>query len=235
MIHIHENIQYLREKQNISLNKFSKITEISEDILASIEQGDSDPSLEELIKISETLNYPISRLLKENIREKEQFLKSQANQIQLLVLDVDGVLTDGGMYYSQSGDEYKKFNAKDGLAIKKVINAGKKVAFISSGINDVIIQNRAKLLGVTLVYVGQEEKEKIVEKWCAELNITYEQIAYIGDDDNDLAIMKKVGFSACPADAVTQIKEISDVILTRNGGNACVREFIDEYLFSNDD
>ncbi len=149
-------------------------------------------------------------------------------QIKLLILDVDGVLTDGGMYYTESGDEFKRFNTKDGLAIQRVVSKYKIiVGIISSGHNINLIQRRADLLGISKVYVGKKNKLTVLRQWCKELNITVNDIAYIGDDLNDLKCMQAVGIAACPADAVDKIKNISHIILNRNGGDACVREFID--------
>lgn len=151
--------------------------------------------------------------------------------ITFLVLDVDGVMTDGGMYYTEMGDQFKKFNTKDGMAIKIARVKGMEVAFLSSGSTEHIIQNRAKTLGVERVYVGPRPKIEVLTEWCAELGVTMENVAYVGDDINDLEVMDAVGFSGCPADAVEAIKLNVNVILTRNGGDACVREFVDEYLF----
>lgn len=150
--------------------------------------------------------------------------------IKFLALDVDGVLTDGGMYYSESGDEFKKFNTKDGMGIKLVQKQGIMVGFLSSGINANLITNRAKLLDVQHVYVGFDEKLNILDQWCIKLQIGLDEVAYIGDDVNDLNIIAAVGFSACPNDAVEKVKQIVHVVLKKNGGDGCVREFIDTCL-----
>lgn len=156
---------------------------------------------------------------------------SEANKnIKFLVLDVDGVLTDGGMYYSNSGDEFKKFNTKDGMGIKLAKAKGIKIGFLSNGKNDVLINNRAALLGVEFVYVGFENKMKILNDWMSQLKLEYSNIAYIGDDVNDAEVISHVGLSACPADAIKSIKEKVNIILTGKGGEGCVREFIDNYL-----
>lgn len=154
----------------------------------------------------------------------------QPRDIRFLVLDVDGVMTDAGMYFAESGDEFKKFNAKDGIAIKKLAKQDIQVGFLSSGFKKGIINRRAELLGVKYVSVGTEKKIDTLEGWLKEMNLSYDQMAYIGDDINDLDIMKKAGMSACPADAVNEIREISDVVLGRKGGDACVREFADRFL-----
>lgn len=157
----------------------------------------------------------------------KQTLKSK---IKLLVLDIDGVMTDGGVYFTESGDEFKKFNVKDGLGIKNAVKAGITVAFLSAGRTKKLIQRRADLLNVELVYVGHEEKCIILNQWIKKLKISYSEIAYIGDDVNDLECIEKSGFSACPADASEKIKKAVRVVLKRKGGDACVREFIEKFL-----
>ena len=149
----------------------------------------------------------------------------------LLVLDVDGVLTDGGMYYTESGDEFKKFNTKDGIAIRHLSTILKiKVGIISNGINNKLIQRRADLLGISLVYVGTDPKLEVLKDWCEKLTIDLTDVAYIGDDVNDLECMKLVGLPVCPADAVLKIKAVSKIILNRKGGDACIREFIEQFV-----
>lgn len=150
--------------------------------------------------------------------------------IKLLALDVDGVLTDAGMYYTESGDEFKKFNSKDGLGIMHLQRSGVKVAFLSSGKNINIIRNRSKLLGVELFYMGMESKKKILIDWMKKLNIRSSETAYMGDDVNDLECIDYVGLSACPADAVSRVKKAVTVVLKTKGGEGCVREFIEKYL-----
>ena len=161
---------------------------------------------------------------------QDPFAQFATHNIKFLVLDVDGVMTDGGMYYTEGGDQFKKFNTKDGMAIKVVRQKGMNVAFLSSGSTEHIIQNRAKTLGVERVYVGPRPKLEVLNEWCRELDITAENVAYVGDDINDLEVMDAVGFSGCPADAMEAIKLKANVVLIRNGGDACVREFVDEHL-----
>ena len=145
-------------------------------------------------------------------------------------MDVDGVMTDGGMYWSEQGDQIKKFNTKDGLGLLELTKKAFKVGIISSGFTQVMVQKRAELLGITHCYVGQQPKLEVLETWCKEWGIALENVAVIGDDKNDLALMKAVGFAACPSDAVNEIKSICNLILERKGGEGCVREFIDAYL-----
>lgn len=152
------------------------------------------------------------------------------SEIKFLALDVDGVMTDGGMYYSESGEEIKRFDTKDGRGIIELQKSGVQVGLISSGFKTEIIDGRAKTLGIKKVYVGLDAKLDILNLWCEELDIKLSQVAYIGDDVNDREIIKAVGFAGCPADAMNTIKSIVDVVLTRNGGQGCIREFIEEHL-----
>ncbi|MFZ9045346.1 MAG: KdsC family phosphatase [Cyclobacteriaceae bacterium] len=152
--------------------------------------------------------------------------------IKLLVLDVDGTLTDGGVYVTAKGDHFKRFNAKDGMGIKLAEKAGIKVGIISHSFITEMVTTRAADLGLKYVYVGQEPKMNILRGWMAELNLELENIAFIGDDVNDGEIMQFAGHSACPADAVDQIKKIADIVLTKKGGFGAVREYIDNYLLN---
>ena len=152
------------------------------------------------------------------------------SEIKFLALDVDGVMTDGGMYYTDSGEEIKRFDTKDGRGIIELQKSGVQVGLISSGFRSEIIDGRAKTLGISKVYVGTEPKLGILQAWCKELDINLHEVAYIGDDVNDRDIINAVGFTGCPADGMNTIKEIVDVVLTRNGGQGCIREFIEEHL-----
>ena len=150
--------------------------------------------------------------------------------IKLLLLDVDGTLTDAGVYVMEDGKQFKRFNARDGIGINEARKAGIEVGIISHSLVTGMVEARANMLRMKYYYVGQEPKLKILEKWKVELNLTKDQIAFIGDDINDKEIMQHVGVSACPSDAVDAIKKVATYQLKRAGGEACVREFIDEYL-----
>ena len=154
----------------------------------------------------------------------------KTEKIKLLVLDVDGTLTDGGVYITEKGDEFKKFNTKDGLAIRYLTKNNFQVGIISASISKQIDLHRANMLGVQHVYVGEENKLEILTQWMDGLNIALDEIAYVGDDVNDLQVIQKVGLSACPADAVDEIKKAVDIVLQRKGGDACVREFIEKQI-----
>lgn len=157
-------------------------------------------------------------------------LKAKIAAIKLLILDVDGVMTDGGMYYTESGDQMKKYNAKDGMAIMKAQEAGLKIGIISSAFTDQMVVKRAELLKISHVYVGRDQKIGVLENWCATLGIGLHEVAMIGDDINDLSIMEKIGFTACPVDAVQLVKHQVDLVLQTKGGHGAIRELIDNYL-----
>ncbi|MEN9521756.1 MAG: hypothetical protein RL065_133 [Bacteroidota bacterium] len=150
--------------------------------------------------------------------------------IKLLVLDVDGTLTDGGVYITEKGDEFKKFNTKDGLAIRYLTKNNFQVGIISASISKEIVKYRANMLGIQHLYIGEKNKLEILTEWLKKLNINFENVAYVGDDVNDLSVIQKVGLSACPADAVNAVKKQCHIILQRNGGDACVREFIEKEI-----
>jgi len=152
------------------------------------------------------------------------------DQLKLLVLDVDGTMTDGGVYISEDGNQFKKFDAKDGMGIKLAIKNGIEVGIISHSYVSGMVKNRANVLGMKYFYVGQRPKLEVLNEWLEELSISMNEVGFIGDDVNDLEIMKAVGHTACPADAVKEIKAIAQIQLTKNGGQGAVREFIDEYL-----
>lgn len=148
--------------------------------------------------------------------------------IKLLAIDVDGVLTDGKLYYTEAGESFKVFDVKDGLGIKlaqKVI----EVAVIS-GNSSKIIAARMKSLGVKYTCTGEKDKASVLKSLMHKLNLKNSEVAYIGDDLNDLSTRPLVGLFACPSDANPFIKKKADLILNACGGYGAVREFIDEYI-----
>ena len=144
-------------------------------------------------------------------------------RVKLLALDVDGVLTDGGLYYSNSGEELKKFNVKDGQGIKLVMQSGVKVAIISAN-NSTATLHRAKKLGIERVFVGIENKLATLEKICQELNLSLDRVAYVGDDLNDLPVLQAVGCPITVADAIPENKASAVYVTELKGGRGCVRE-----------
>ncbi|MBX9605487.1 MAG: HAD hydrolase family protein [Gammaproteobacteria bacterium] len=156
-------------------------------------------------------------------------MTNTTQDIRLLALDVDGTLTDGGIYVLDSGEQCRKFNAKDGLGVKRAVARGLEIGLISHSLVDGAIVHRAKMMEVQHVYVGQAPKLEVLGGWCATLGLELAQVAYIGDDINDLPVLEAVGVAACPADAMERVKAICDVVLERRGGDGCVREFLERF------
>ncbi len=150
-------------------------------------------------------------------------LQVRLSQVKVLALDVDGVLTDGGLYYSNSGEELKKFNVKDGQGIKLLMQAGIEVAIISAD-NSAATLHRAKKLGIKRVFVHIDNKLAILKQICKELNLSLAQVAYVGDDLNDLPILKSVGCPLTVADAIPENLAQAVYVTELPGGQGAVRE-----------
>lgn len=153
--------------------------------------------------------------------------------IELIVLDVDGTLTDGGITYSNSGDELKTFDVADGLAIATwTKRLGKKAAIIT-GRNSLIVERRAKDLKIEHLYQGVHNKDEVLENILKEEELSWNQVAAIGDDLNDYKMLKKAALSFTPANGSKYIKDIVNVECTAYGGRGAVREMI-EYIIKED-
>jgi len=150
----------------------------------------------------------------------------------LVITDVDGVLTDGGMYYDQEDNEWKKFNTSDSLGVLLCSVLKIEIAFIT-GENTKIVERRAKKLKIKHLIQGSRNKLIDAEKLCKKLKIKFNDVAYIGDDLIDLSLLSKVGFSAAPKNAPGYIKDKVDFVTSKNGGDGAFREFIEEILRRN--
>jgi 3-deoxy-D-manno-octulosonate 8-phosphate phosphatase (KDO 8-P phosphatase) len=153
--------------------------------------------------------------------------------IKLLVLDVDGCLTDGKIIYTSNATEIKEFNVKDGLAIASWIKLGYQVAIIT-GRNSFIVKKRADELGIQHLHQGVKNKAEMLSKILDQLNIELYEVAAIGDDLNDYKMLLEAGRSFTPNDGVDDIKAIVDTVLSRKGGDGAVREMIDIIVEEND-
>ena len=149
--------------------------------------------------------------------------------IQILVMDVDGTLTDGKLYYNENGESMKAFNVKDGYGIVRFIQAG-GIPVIITGRQSGIVEQRCKELGIKEVYQGVADKLDKLKMIETKFNASSDQIAYIGDDLTDLECIKYCGYSACPQDAVEEIKCIVDYVSKCKGGHGAVREIIDHCI-----
>jgi YrbI family 3-deoxy-D-manno-octulosonate 8-phosphate phosphatase len=171
-------------------------------------------------------------IMAEQLMNKYILSKQQLPKIKLFLSDVDGTLTDAGMYYSENGDELKKFNTYDGKGFELLRNKGIKTGIITSE-NTKIVENRAKKLKVDYLYQGisHEKKLKVVKDICAIEKISLDEVAYIGDDINCYELLSSIGLPACPANSNKKIKQIPNIIhLIKNGGDGAVREFVSKIL-----
>lgn len=150
-------------------------------------------------------------------------------KIRLLLLDVDGVMTDGCIYYGPKGEIMKKFNAKDGYGIVKLQRMGVKVGIITGRVSD-IVTRRARELGIQDVYQNQLDKIEAYRHLTNKLGLADDEVAYVGDDEPDMPILQTVGFSAAPADAMPVVLNGVSYICRRGGGRGAVREVVDLIL-----
>ena len=162
-------------------------------------------------------------------------ISKKCKKIKLLITDVDGVLTDGGMYYSSKGDVMKKFHARDGMAISLLKKNGIPTILVTKE-KTMIVKQWAKKMSVKKLYDGIVKKEQVLEKICQEFNIKPEEIAFIGDDVNDVKLLEKVGLAVMPNDGIKQLRIICDYRCKAHGGEGVLREIADLILgkkFSN--
>jgi len=154
-------------------------------------------------------------------------------KIKLFITDIDGVWTDGGMYYDQSGNEWKKFNTSDsaGVLFLRLLNI--PLAIIT-GEDTEIVRKRAEKLKVNHLYMGVKDKLMVAEELCASLGISMDELAYIGDDINDISLLKAVGISATPINAPQYIQKLVDWVIPVKGGDGAFRCFVERYLVQAD-
>jgi 3-deoxy-D-manno-octulosonate 8-phosphate phosphatase (KDO 8-P phosphatase) len=153
-------------------------------------------------------------------------ITSKTKKIKIVLTDVDGVLTDGGMYYTENGDVMKKFYTRDGMGVTLLKN--KKIhTIIITKEKTKFVKQWAKKMKIEKLYDGIQKKEDLVNKICISYNVRLEELAYIGDDVNDLELLKKVGLSATPADGISEAKKICDYTCRLKGGEGAFRELVD--------
>lgn len=158
-------------------------------------------------------------------------LTLKAKKIKCVAFDVDGVMTDGSLTFLEDGREIKTFNAKDGQGVVMLNKAGLKTAIITAR-NNGTVRIRAEILGISKLYEGQKNKLEALKKLAEEFSLDYSEIAYMGDDLPDLAVLKTIGLSACPNDAVDEVLEVCAFRSSKNGGRGAVREFCNFILKS---
>lgn len=179
------------------------------------------------------IDEPDDWIILENMMQRHVLAKREKRKVvKLFLCDVDGTLTDGGMYYSENGDELKKFNTRDGMGFQLLRQAGIKTGIITSE-DTQIVKRRAKKLKIDFIQQGWRGKGKleVAQDLCYKMGIAIDEVAYIGDDINCLELLQAVGTKACPSDACLPIKQIQEInIMTHKGGEGCVREFINQIL-----
>ena len=154
--------------------------------------------------------------------------------VKLVVFDIDGVLTDGSIIWQYSaGWNAKVFDVKDGFGILLLLKAGLEVAFIS-GRQSIAVDHRAKDLGVTHVIQGAEDKLAALREVMLKTGVREDEIAFVGDDLNDLPVLRRVGFACAPADAVAEVKQVAELVTKAPGGKGCAREVAEKILKAQD-
>jgi len=150
-------------------------------------------------------------------------------RIRALLTDVDGVMTDGGMYFDAGGQALKRFDVKDGYIVRPLQRAGVLLVWVT-GDDSAITRARAAKLGIDELHSGVEDKGAVVRDFLQRHSLAREEVAYIGDDLNDLPAMAEAGFTACPADAVAEVQAAADLVVSRPGGAGAMRELCDLIL-----
>lgn len=151
-------------------------------------------------------------------------------EIKLVLTDIDGVWTDGGMYYDNTGNEWKKFNTSDSAGVIFCKNMGIPIGIIS-GEDTQIVRRRAEKLKIEMIYLGVKDKLKVARQICQELKIDLKnEVAYIGDDVNDIPLLQNVRISATPANAPEYVKSFARWNLKKNGGEGVFREFVEKIM-----
>ena len=178
-------------------------------------------------------NFKVNVQYKEKQELSTESLTASLQKIKLLALDVDGVLTDGSIYISPAGEVFKGFNAKDGMGISCALRSGLQIAVIT-GRQSPIVERRCEELGITLLQQGVKDKRLALQQMAQKLGLVREEIAYMGDDLNDIPAFKASGLNLVPADAAIEVMAVADIITKASGGRGAVREAITMILAAQD-
>lgn len=156
-------------------------------------------------------------------------VRSRASRVRALILDVDGVLTDGGLHYGPTGEAFKRFDVKDGHGLVLCRLTGLKLGILTARTSD-IVAVRARELGFHSVHQGKKDKSAALDVMMFELGVAADELAYMGDDLNDLPVLARVGLAACPADAVAEVRSSAHFVSQSPGGKGAVRELCEFLL-----
>lgn len=175
------------------------------------------------------IDEPSDWIVIEALMKKHDLVDLQERpEIKMFLTDCDGCLTDGGMYYSEHGDELKKFNTRDGVGFQELRTRG-VITGIITGENVELNRRRAQKLHLNELIAGCDDKADAVKKLCEKYGIDLKNVVYVGDDINDADVMKLVGLGCCPADAIPQVKEVAKYIAKTKGGEGVIREIVDKF------
>lgn len=183
---------------------------------------------ESFIEIDE----PVDWIILESLMKKRMKEKQNKKTIKLVATDCDGVLTDGGMYYSETGDELKKFNTLDGMGFELLRKAGIQTAILT-GESTELVKKRAVKLKVDDLFMGQKDKLGALKQLCEKYGISLEETAYIGDDIFDIPAIEACGFGGAPQNALDEVKQRAVYVTKKSGGQGCFREFVEKILSEN--
>jgi YrbI family 3-deoxy-D-manno-octulosonate 8-phosphate phosphatase len=157
-------------------------------------------------------------------------MEARLGAIKLVLTDCDGVLTDGGVYYGEQGEVLKKFNIRDGMGVERLRKWASVPTGIITGEMSPSVKQRAAKLNITELHLGIKDKERVLMEILERFSLIPEQIAYIGDDVNDLVVLPYVGVFFCPSDALPQVTQQADIVLQLPGGGGCFREMAELIL-----
>jgi YrbI family 3-deoxy-D-manno-octulosonate 8-phosphate phosphatase len=164
-----------------------------------------------------------------------RWLRQKAARIKLLLSDIDGVWTDTGVYYAENGELLKRFSIRDGMGVERLREYTGVETGIVTGENSGAVIRRAEKLRITEVHLNAKDKLAVLRRITARLQLAPEEIAFIGDDTNDLEVLRAVGLSACPADAVAEVKRAVDFVCESRGGHGAFRDFAELIIHSKKD
>jgi 3-deoxy-D-manno-octulosonate 8-phosphate phosphatase (KDO 8-P phosphatase) len=165
-----------------------------------------------------------SMVIDNQLKQKNLHLKEKLEKIKIVLTDNDGVLTDTGVYFSKNGEEFKRFSIRDGMGVERLRKYAGVETIIITGEESGSVRTRAEKLRIKEYYLGVKKKEELLPEIMQKNNVTIDEIAFIGDDSNDVELMKLVGFKAAPADGMSFIKEMVDYVCENKGGNGAFRD-----------
>ncbi len=222
------NLRYLLKRNDVPIEDLAYKAVVPLKYLIRYPTAQAEPNIRALLNLSEFFQVPIDTMLKSDLEKNEE--EASTIRVDFLALDVDGVLTDSKLGIDENGNETRQFNILDMRAIKAARKKGVHIGFVSGSEKSGGIEAFAKKLGVEYVYCGKDHKIEVIRNWCEKLKIELDNVAYIGDDVNDVATLRRVGLAAVPGNAHDEAKFSAKVLLVKNGGEGAVREFVDRFI-----